>query len=356
MVSNPISSFSNILNMLNPFGTSNQIDSKNILTNMKNINLDNYKLFIIDIDGVLTLNNEPTTLGIDAFNNLSKNNKKICILSNECKMTPKNLRDNLIKMGFNLNNSTNILTGTKLTLIKLDEILKENKITQRTNKKKKVNISLSQIKNGTFEIQKNKQYKIGVIGNDKFYFHIKRKTREKYTNVYFYWIEDMGIPEDLDLLIVSDVNRETENIIEKSLRWFKDHKENNKTFDIMLTHLEERKDKDNITPIQLFNLLNDHFYWEGINIKDYNKICLGKVFYSNYIDNILRKYNENENISRNKILVVGDNLNSDMKFGNEIGADKCLVLSGNTTINDLNCEDVNNLNYIIPDISYLVYN
>ena len=53
--------------------------------------------------------------------------------------------------------------------------------------------------------------------------------------------------------------------------------------------------------------------------------------------------------------MIGDNLDTDIAFAKKINCDSCLVLSGITSLTDIqnNKSLVDDIDYIIPDISYL---
>lgn len=344
MILNSITSLSSLISSFS-FNFSDEIDVKYTLTNMKNINIDNYELIFIDIDGVLISNEKENELAVNTFNILSDKGKNICMLSNECNITPKMLRDTLIKMGFRINLNTNILTAIKITLIKIDEILKKKGINIR-NKKNRKSYNL------------NKKYiNIGIIGNDNFFYYIKKKLKDKYIEVNFFFINDTIIPDNLDYLIISDVNKKMDNLIEKCVKWFSFNSNNENKFEIIFTHNEPNNLEHIFTPPELIHILKEKLYYENIKIDDYDKTYFGKLAYCEYVKkNFKDLFNKDNTSDKNKMLVVGDSIKNDIHFADNIGADKCLVLSGITKINNINKENIKNIDYIVPDISYLIYN
>ena len=67
--------------------------------------------------------------------------------------------------------------------------------------------------------------------------------------------------------------------------------------------------------------------------------------------------------NRGKILMIGDNLNTDILFGNKLQCDTALVMSGVTSYDDLvnicryDMEKktiIDEINFIVPDISYMM--
>ena len=53
--------------------------------------------------------------------------------------------------------------------------------------------------------------------------------------------------------------------------------------------------------------------------------------------------------------MIGDNLHTDIKFSKDNEFKSCLVLSGVTKLDDLNSNDYETIDYIVPDISYLCF-
>lgn len=334
---------------LNPtyFSITNKLSSyftNNFIKRINNDEINKYDLFIFDMNGVLRINNKPINLAINSFNNLINNNKKICILTNECRTSPKFLRSELINMGFKLNKNIELISSSKLTLIKIDEILNNLNINIR-HKNKKNNI-----------YDNKKLINIGLVGTKEFYFYIKKKIQAKYLNIFFYWIKDDNIiPEKLNYLIIgnieNDYNIDTtySKVIDNGIKWFK----NNNNFDIIFSYIDKKDDivKDYFKPLQYFDILSAELKKNNINPIINNKIYLGKPYCSEYIDYIYSRYKLNK--ENKSILMVGDNIETDMEFAENINGDACLVLSGVTKHKDLNYNNTKNIKYIIPDISYI---
>ena len=92
---------------------SSFFDKKN---SFKRPNLDMLKtldLIIFNMDGVLRINNKQVDIAVESFNNIKKNNIPMCILTNECRRSPKKLKKELKNMGYDLSNihliSSNLL-------------------------------------------------------------------------------------------------------------------------------------------------------------------------------------------------------------------------------------------------------
>ena len=72
------------------------------------------------------------------------------------------------------------------------------------------------------------------------------------------------------------------------------------------------------------------------------------------------EYNYNIKIDdtfKNNIMIIGDNIETDIKLGEQLNCFKSLVLCGvtkHTELYKLTKREQNNIDYIIPDISYLI--
>ena len=147
------------------------------------------------------------------------------------------------------------------------------------------------------------------------------------------------------------INKCYDKIIKNSVEWFK----NNKKASIIFTHTdiisEHNKHNNYKTPLNVFFDINTE---SGDFIIKNDSIAVGKPYCSEFIDKFIERYELSKD-EKLKVLMVGDDYNSDVKFAENANCDKCLVLSGNTTLQDLTENKINtkNINYIIPDITYL---
>ena len=64
-------------------------------------------LILFNIDGVLCNNNKYIPIALETFNSLVKSNIPICIITNECRQSPKVIKNYLKDRGFNINATTN---------------------------------------------------------------------------------------------------------------------------------------------------------------------------------------------------------------------------------------------------------
>ena len=99
-----------------------------------------------------------------------------------------------------------------------------------------------------------------------------------------------------------------------------------------------------------------------------NQIIIGKPHIDS-MTNILDYYNIDYSLdgkkdvnNSGKILMIGDNLNTDIKLGFNLNCDTALVMSGVTSYDDLinicrydseKKKLIDKLDYIIPDLSYI---
>jgi hypothetical protein len=323
--------------------------------------INNLNLMIFDMNGVLKIGKEPLEIAKNTFNKLTEQNIPICIITNECRNTPKTISKELKQMGYNINPNIKVFSASLLMLNKVDRII--SKFIDNNPYKKKINF--------------------GIISEQSFYQYIKQNTINKYNNVKFYWIYDNIQPNNIDYFIIGSIDNNDEllNNITRFNKWI----ETNQKAKYLLTRsdiitVENMKNVINIYPkmiIQLIiNLKKDDIIKETdikIQKKKEENLLIFKN-YLNYYTQILSKPNtkyfkqqiesfyglefNKVNKKNNKILLIGDNINTDIKFANKLNISSCLVLSGVTKYKDLkqiNDENIiKKIDYILPDISYLL--
>ena len=284
----------------------------------KRPNLDMLKtldLIIFNMDGVLRINNKSVDIAIESFNKIKKNNIPICILTNECRRSPKKMKKELKNMGYDLSN-IHLISSNLLMLKKIEEICYDNR-----------------------------KQNFAIISNDSFNSYIQSNTSNKLKNEKpnMYYIDNSIYPNNIDYFIISSLDKEIfeeqKNII---VKWFL----NNKTAKIIMTCPDEHNlESDNVLPKTIFNIYPT---------KDKEYEFVGKPN-SKYILDEIKTYYGFSKLKNDNILMVGDSLDTDIKFSNDNKFKSSLVLSGITKLEDLNKENTEKIDYIIPDISYLCF-
>lgn len=346
---NPLSIIYSGVNTI--FSGSNQINKQ--LKRPNNNDIEKYNLIIFDMDGVLRIGNKSIPIARESFNKLQKTKIPLCIITNECRRTGKRLKKELKQMGYRINNDIKIITSGDLMLKQILYILEMETSKRRIN--------------------------FGIISEQDFFFFIKHNSLNNYKNVKFHWIHDKIIPTNLDYIVIGCLNNKNkiENevestseltsfndndiLINRCINWFK----NNDKFELLLTCPDE-DDVENINkvttilPKQLLKIIDKKD--KNLKILDKNIIIPGKpnpifildILNDNYGLNI-NPFNESE---KSKVLMVGDNINTDIELANNLDIESCLVLTGVTRYDDIiniQSEKLQNINYIVPDISYLVF-
>ena len=336
MMLNPISSFNNVLTSVFPMFFSSY-DFKCI----KSLDINSYNLLIFNIDGVLSNNHEVISIAKTTFNKLVEEKRNICVFSNECRTSSNGIKKELKSLGFNMHKNINVLSASNLVLLKIKELFNELGINIR-HKQKKLNI-----------YDTSKIINIGIVGYDSFYFYLKKKIQTRYVNVNFYWIKDNKIPENLDYLVLADIDNDP-IYLDKCIEWLKINKGYLK-LNIILSHLNSKNLDSSKTPLDFYESLKNKCYYETININEFNLIKISKYFFTNYMNNISDKYKLKKN---NKILYI-DDIDDFIDYKNiktNFEIENCCVLSGRTKYDNIKYSNNENIKYIIPDISYLIYN
>lgn len=344
-------------------------------------NISSYQLIIFSMNGVLRNNDKAIPLAVETFNKLKNEmNQKICIITNECRYSPKRIKKELRSLGFDIDNNIDVITASSLILIALTNILKlshsefnsseekdaySSKYISRKKYKKMVNSFPQPIT------------KFGIISEPELFSYLKNSINKKYHNVLFYHIKvNYPIPEDLDYVVVGTLSKnnqeENNNInseLENAFQWFK----RNPKVSIILANSNIQPSHREINYLEPINLLKEIEKYgknkEASFQLPIDQIALGKPYCSEFIGKFIERYNlkdsdgkliDSENsfkFPKLNILMVGDDYNCDIKFAENINCDKCLVLTGNTRLKDLNNNnnniDTSSINYIIPDVSYL---
>jgi ribonucleotide monophosphatase NagD (HAD superfamily) len=341
--------------------------------------IENYKLVIVDMDGVIRNGYKKIGLANIVLEKFNDKNIPFLIITNECRKDPKTIRHDLEMMDFKINKNTHIVSASLLVKNTLINLINEKEISLKNNIKTKNN---------------NICFNIGVVSNiDNFNYFKTRIKKKCNVNINFYFIEEKCVPMNLDYIVIGclDNNKKIDENLFRTLQWI----DNNPNAELIIScpDIDDVENQETIThylPINIlkevenrvqnkhtsinFNLVNNdidkNISKRFVNYKIDNKqIIIGKPYIESMRD-ILNYFNVDipENLSspitnKNKILVVGDNLNTDIKLAKKLKCDSALVMSGVTKYQDLiklieSGEEgsyfVNTINYIIPDISYLI--
>lgn len=324
-----------------------------------------YELIILDMDGVLRQGTKKIGLSDVVIKKMNNLNIPYIILTNECRKDPKTIRHDLEMMNFKINKNTNIISSSLLVKNKLIDLLTKS----------------------------DRSKSIGIISNIDNYNYLKLKINKKLKNIKTYWINDDMIPLNLDYIVVGCLENDEkfDKNIFKSLQWIDNNQnseiiiscsdidsvENNNTYYLPVNVLKEIENRVNNKHSSInFNLINNDLKlntesrYKQYKIKN-KQIIIGKP-YVDCMKDILKYYkvdipNENNSINnqkinnKGKVLVVGDNIHTDIKLGEHLNCDTTLVMSGVTSYETLEKliqipkykKTINNIKYIIPDISYL---
>ena len=362
-------------NYLFPTSSSNYINNYQLIRKPKQDEISNYELIMIDMDGVLRNGNKKIGLADMVINKLNTLNQKYIIVTNECRNEPRQIRQELKTMNINIPEYVPIVSASQLvkkTLLK--SIIGNN--SNYTNKKNK----------GSFN------QKIGIIGTNNEYLYYK-KSFKNYNNVRVYWISNNNLPTNLDYIVIGciDNNDNLDKNFNKSLQWIMNNLDS--TLIISCPDLQDIENKNKITyylPIPFLKELEtrvnsrdksinfNSIYLESEKNKNFDssafkinhkQIIVGKPE-TDFIVDLLKYYkiidkniNKTEDLPslKDKVLMIGDNLNTDIKLSKKINCDAALLLSGVTSNDDLvnihtsynGNQLIESIKYIVPDLSQL---
>lgn len=366
---NPISlgiySASKAYNSLFNNNVKNIIQNYNLFRKPNIDDIKKYELIILDMDGVLRQGTKKIGLSDVVIKKMNNLNIPYIILTNECRKDPKTIRHDLEMMNLKIKKNTNIISSSLLVKNKLIDLLTKS----------------------------DRSKSIGIISNIDNYNYLKLKINKKVKNVKTYWINDDMIPLNLDYIVIGCLENDEkfDKNIFKSLQWIDnnpnseiiiscsdiDSVENNNTYYLPVNILKEIENRVNNKHSSInFNLINNDLKlntesrYKQYKIKN-KQIIIGKP-YVDCMKDILKYYkidipNENNHINnqkinnKGKVLVVGDNIHTDIKLGEKLNCDTTLVMSGITSYETVEKliqipkyeKTINNIKYIIPDISYL---
>ena len=251
--------------------------------------LEGIKAVVFDMDGVIRIGDKKIDGAETIFEQLNSKNIKTMIVTNECRYTVKELKNDLCEMGVSIPQTTQIITPGLMIFEYLE---------------KKV------IKNP------QEQFYIGVIGENG--LHVNINNLNKYPNVKV----SSEPPENINnrqftYLIVGTVNRIKMCTLDKGLNWAKAKAK-------IITTCNDVSDPNSKGDFNI-GMPNHILHILNFTIKT-NSYSLGKP--SPFIAKKIHK--ELELSNPNEILFIGDTLYSDIQFAEESEFKSLLVLSGNT--------------------------
>ena len=321
--------------------------------------VNNLKLIIFNMDGVLRIKNKPILIAREAFNSLRKRKIPICIVTNESRRSPKIIKKELKQMGFHINEDVKIITAGLLMLYHISSLI--NPLTY--------NIINRQTKS---EVKKHKKFvssrkrNFAIIGEQDFFHYVKQNTLNRYDNVKFHWIYDNTEPKNIDYFVIGSLNN-SDNILEirnRIIKWIK----LNQKAKIVITAPDnisvENSDKLSvILPNMILQIIKDEFVKEENMVELIKHINLHVEYPSKPNPEFIKEelaYHYDLKLDdkfKNNIMMVGDNIETDIKLGDNLNCFKSLVLSGvtkNADLYKLTERERDTIDYIIPDISYLI--
>jgi len=359
--------------------------------------VNNLNLIIFNIDGVLCnnhtqtntqintqtntnqINNKHILIAKETFNSLIKKEVPICIITNECRKSPKIIKKTLKEQGFIINyeNKIKIITSGLLMVNHISSIINPDNYNIINNKVKSQH---------NIKYKSERKLNFAIIGEQDIYYYINQNILNKYSNVKFHWINDKICPSVIDYFIITILNNEGSfNIIEERLmKWIKQ----NPAAKFIITSNEVVNCGGNseaaVYPQQILDKLMISITLEKHKINQEHKklIKLNIEYPSAPHNNILKDILENDfalNIiennnnviesPKNNILMIDDNISYNLNNYKNLNIYNSLVLSGRTKIQDLPYNKykdkdkdkdtdtdtiLKDIDFIIPDISYLV--
>jgi len=318
----------------------------------------NLNLIIFDMDGVLRIGENPIAIARESFNTLIKLNIPICIITNEDRRSPKRIKKEIKQMGFHINEDVKIITSGLLMLYHISYLI--NPLTYHIiNRQTKKDLKSHK------KIFSSRKRNFAVIGEQDFFHYIKQNTLNRYENVKFHWIYDDTEPKNIDYFVIGSLNN-TDNILDiinRMIKWIKLNQKAKFVITAPDTICVENNEKlTTILPNMILKIVKDEIAKEENMIELIRHINLHIEYPSKPNPNFIKEeltYHYHLKLDdkfKNNIMIVGDNIETDIKLGEKLNCFKSLVLSGVTKISDLyklEETEIDNIDYIIPDISYL---
>ena len=251
--------------------------------------LEGIKAVVFDMDGVIRIGNKKIDGAETIFDQLNSRNIKTMIVTNECRYTVKELKDDLCEMGVSIPETTQIITPGLMIYEYLEKkILK----------------------------YPHEQFYIGVIGENGLQVNINNLSKYHNVNISTEPPEEAKKSE-FTYLIVGTVNRIKMCTLDKGLNWAKAKAK-------IITTCNDVSDPNSKGDFNI-GMPNHILHILNFTIKT-NSYSLGKP--SPFISKKIHKELEIQNSQ--EILFIGDTLYTDILFAEESEFKSLLVLSGNT--------------------------
>ena len=264
---------------------------------------------VFDMDGVIRIGNTLIDGSIELFERLAKNKIKTMIVTNECRYTVDELREDLSDSGLQLSPDIKIYTAGLSARDYLSE-----KIARFPEN----------------------QFHIGIIGESGLYQTINS------LSVYSNCVVNNELHENNNkklYLVIGAVNRIKITHLDMILNWIKLGAR------IIIT-CPDTSDPSSKGDFNL-GMPNHMLHMTGFNIKT-NSYSTGKP-HPLFCRKIM---NELKITDPSKILFVGDTMYTDIRLAEESGFKSCLVLSGNTKVEALSTYTIDP-DYVVDDITEL---
>jgi HAD superfamily hydrolase (TIGR01450 family) len=277
------------------------------------------KAVVFDMDGVLRIGNKLIENVENVLQNLTDKNIKTMVVTNECRYTVEELKEELEDLGLVIPRTCVFYTAAHSARDFLE--------------KKILNFP-------------KKQILLGVVGELGLFNAINTLT--KYDNVELRTgsLDKEESQQKRLYLVIGTVNKIKISHLQKILKWIKHGAK------IITTC------KDNCDPSSRGDLIvgmpNHMLHMVGFNIKS-NGYSTGKphpIFKEKIMKLINNGKSELTKIKEKEVLFVGDTIYTDIQLAEESGFKSCLVLSGNSN-KDTPKSFVTEPNYILDDVTKL---
>lgn len=282
--------------------------------------LHKFKFIIFDLDGVLRIGKKIVPGANQILQYLQINNINHKIVTNECRYSNNELKNELLEIGLTNCKNTPIYTAGNSVCDYFENLIFNDHIN-------------------------TKEYHIGIVGEKGLTETLNQYSWDR-DNIHIIKQPLLEIKEDINLwknkyLVIGTLTIFRIEEINKCYEWI------NAGAKVLLTcpdtaEPSSRSDFDIILPKHIIHILK-------YNLKfDYE--ALGKphpLIEENLTESVSNIKNKKE------ILFVGDTLNTDIQLALNAGWSKCLVLSGNSN-QEITDTQQHNIEYIVKDVSELL--